>query len=117
MKAKLIVIGGTTKSTQVELRLPTIIGRGRDAAITIPHSLISRQHCEIVEANGKLLVRDLGSLNGTYIGKERITEAVLEPGGLLTVGSVTFRAVYEIEDMAVARPKPSPLSPTRSIAA
>lgn len=98
MKVKLVVVGGTTKSTEVELRLPTIIGRGRDASITIPHALISRQHCEIVEADGKLLVRDLGSLNGTYIGKERIQEAVLEPGALLTVGTVTFRALYEIID-------------------
>ena len=40
------------------------------------------------------MVRDLGSLNGTFIGSERVTEALLPAGGLLTVGTVTFRALY-----------------------
>ena len=95
MKAKLVVVGGTTKTKEVDLQLPTIIGRGRAAPITVPHSLVSRRHCELFEQDGKLAVRDLGSLNGTYVGDERIMEAILEPGGLLTVGTVTFRAVYE----------------------
>jgi len=96
MNAKLIVVGGTTGTAEVNLRLPTIIGRGRSVQVTIPHSLVSRQHCEISEAHGRLVVRDLDSLNGTYVGDERITEAVLEPGALLTVGTVTFRAMYEV---------------------
>ncbi|MCA9124526.1 MAG: FHA domain-containing protein [Planctomycetaceae bacterium] len=96
MKAKLIVVGGTTSTNEVYLKLPAIIGRGRSAQITIPHSLVSRQHCEISEDDGQLVVRDLDSLNGTYVGDERITEAVLSPGSLLTVGTVTFRAVYEV---------------------
>jgi len=41
------------------------------------------------------MVRDMGSLNGTFVGESRITiETALEPGDLLTIGSVTFRAVY-----------------------
>lgn len=96
MNAKLIVVGGTTSTAEVNLRLPAIIGRGRSAQVTIPHSLVSRQHCEILERDGKLVVRDLDSLNGTYVGDERITEAVLGPGALLTVGTVTFRAAYDV---------------------
>jgi pSer/pThr/pTyr-binding forkhead associated (FHA) protein len=96
MNAKLIVVGGTTSTTEVKLRLPAVIGRGRSVQVTIPHSLVSRQHCEISESKGRLLVRDLDSMNGTYVGDERITEAILEPGALLTVGTVTFRAIYEI---------------------
>ena len=96
MKAKLIVVGGTTSTSEVNLRLPTIIGRGRSVQLTIPHSLVSRQHCEISEVEGRLVVRDLDSMNGTYVGDERVTEAVLEPGALLTVGTVTFRAIYEV---------------------
>jgi len=100
MKAKLVVVGGgVTKTTEVELQLPAIIGRGRSAQITIPHSLVSRQHCELIAQDGKLLVRDLESLNGTYVGDQQITESVLEPGALLTVGTVTFRAVYEVESV------------------
>ena len=37
------------------------------------------------------------SLNGTYIGNNKITEQCLPPNELLTVGTVTFRADYKIE--------------------
>ena len=43
---------------------------------------------------GRLRVRDLGSLNGTFVGSKRIEDAEVPPGELLTVGTVTFRAVY-----------------------
>ena len=95
MHAKLIVVGGDIGVAEIPLRLPAIVGRSRDATLTLPHPLVSRQHCEIFEANGRLMVRDLGSRNGTYVANERITEAVLPSGELLTIGAVTFRAVYE----------------------
>jgi pSer/pThr/pTyr-binding forkhead associated (FHA) protein len=94
MEAKLIVVSGTTKAAEITLRLPAVIGRGRDATLMLPHPLISRRHCEVFESNGYLVVRDMGSLNGTYINSKRITEAVLPPGGKLTLGSVTFQAEY-----------------------
>ena len=104
MDAKLVVVGGEIKAGEYHLTLPTIIGRSRSADLTVGNPLVSRQHCEIYEADGQLMVRDLGSLNGTFIGEKRITqEAALEPGDLLTVGAVTFRAVYgnveELEEL------------------
>ena len=97
MKAKLIVVGGDAKPTEIDLTLPSVIGRGRSATVTLPHPLVSRDHCEIYLSEGRLHVRDLGSRNGTYVGIERIEDAALPAGGLLTVGTVTFRAVYEVE--------------------
>lgn len=96
MEAKLVVVGGDAKARQYELELPTIIGRSRSAGLTLGHPLVSRQHCEIFETNGVLMVRDLGSLNGTFVGDERITEQAVpvKPGDLLTVGGVTLRAEY-----------------------
>ncbi len=114
MNAKLVVVGGDAKAAEIKLRLPTIIGRGREASLTLPHPLVSRQHCEIFEADGQLMVRDLGSLNGTYINNQRITEAVLPPGELLTIGTVTFRAVYVIDPNL--RP-PEPAEPQVAAAA
>jgi pSer/pThr/pTyr-binding forkhead associated (FHA) protein len=93
--AKLIIVGGETKTTEVKLKFPCIIGRGKGATLLLRHPLVSRQHCELFEANGQLMVRDLGSLNGTYVNNEKIEEAIVPAGHLLTVGSVTFRAVYE----------------------
>ena len=95
LNAKLVVVGGDVKTAEIKLRLPSTIGRGRGTTIMLPHPLVSRQHCELFESNGQLMVRDTGSLNGTFINNERITEAPLGQGELLTVGTVTFRAVFE----------------------
>ena len=103
MQAKLIVVGGDIGAPEIPLKLPVIIGRSRDATLTLPHPLVSRQHCEIFEANGRLMVRDLGSRNGTFVANEKVSQAVLHAGELLTIGNVTFRAVYDatdIEEMA-----------------
>jgi pSer/pThr/pTyr-binding forkhead associated (FHA) protein len=93
INAKLVVVGGTT-TKEIRLELPATFGRGRETTVTLPHPLVSRRHCEVYESDGRLMVRDLGSTNGTFVGSERITESVLAPGELLTIGTVTFRAVY-----------------------
>jgi len=98
LNAKLVVVAGDTKTTEINLKLPTTIGRGRGTPIVLPHPLVSRQHCELYEADGRIMVRDLGSLNGTFVNNQRITDSALGPGELLTVGTVTFRAVYEAEE-------------------
>lgn len=103
LNAKLVVVGGDAKKAEVHLKLPTIIGRGKEAGLTVPHALVSRRHTEIFEREGQLFVRDLGSLNGTYVNNTRIeTEQPLEPNQLLTLGNITFRAVYEVESHATA---------------
>jgi len=107
LNAKLVVVGGDVKTAEVELALPSTIGRGRGTAIVLPHPLVSRQHCELFELDGQLMVRVLGSLNGTFVNNQRITESPLAPNELLTVGTVTFRAVYEPEGGAVAEKSPT----------
>lgn len=102
LKAKLVVVGGDAKSKEVTLRLPTVIGRGKDVSLTLPHALVSRRHAEVFERDGQLYVRDLGSLNGTYVNNRRISgDQPLPPLTLLTLGNVTFRAVYETESRVV----------------
>ena len=107
LDAKLVVVGGDAKAAEVRLKLPTIIGRGKEASLTVPHALVSRRHTEIFEQDGGLYVRDLGSLNGTFVNNLRIeNDQPLEPNQLLTLGNVTFRAVYEkqTDDNSVAKP-------------
>ena len=96
-QVKLVVVGGAAQATELVIRPPVVLGRGHEASIPLPHPLVSRLHCEIVQHQGRLLVRDLGSLNGTFVGNERISEAELPSGELLTVGSVTFRAEYGVD--------------------
>jgi len=96
MEAKLVIVAPESASGEYKLKLPTTIGRGRDASLKLLHPLVSRLHCEVFESDdGYLNVRDLGSLNGTFVAGEKITEARLRAGELLTVGTVTFQAVYD----------------------
>jgi predicted component of type VI protein secretion system len=96
LNVKLLVVGGEVDSAEFALKLPAVVGRSREVEVNLTHPLVSRRHCELREVGGKLVVRDLGSLNGTFVGSDRVEEAVLRPGELLTVGTVTFRAIYEM---------------------
>lgn len=95
MKARLYLVGGDAKASIFNFSLPIVIGRGRGATLVLPHPLVSRRHCELYEESGKLMVRDLGSLNGTYVGSQRVQDELELPNGeLLTVATVNFRAAY-----------------------
>lgn len=97
MEATLTVTGGKTNKRTVPLKLPTTIGRSKEAGITVAHPMISRQHCELFESSGLLLLRDLGSLNGTLVGGQKVKETVLRPNEEFTVGPLTFRVEYQYD--------------------
>lgn len=65
------------------------IGRGEGNDYRLPDDCISAIHCEInLDGSGKMFVRDLGSINGTYIQGRRIELGVLLGGEKLTLGEV-----------------------------
>ncbi len=66
-------------------RHTTRIGRGTDVDIRIDDAGVSRHHAEIV-LSMPILLRDCGSTNGTWIGKERITEIALDHDTDITIG-------------------------------
>ena len=77
------------------------IGRHDDCLIRIRSSQVSRRHCELFEEENQLILRDLGSSNGTYVnGKRVLGKQALKPGDVLTIGGVTLRV-----DLLGARPK------------
>lgn len=68
------------------------LGRGRENTLQLPHDgQISRQHCEIFSEGGRVYVRDLGSLNGTWVRGERVVERELFGGEDLVVGDTALR--------------------------
>lgn len=67
----------------------TNIGRGTDADIQIADSGASRLHCAVV-LGSDVIVRDLGSTNGTTVDGNRITEAQLRDGSIIKIGNTTF---------------------------
>ena len=96
LKVKLVVVGGATEGDEFQLKLPAILGRARHASIPLPHPLVSRNHCELLERDNCLFVRDLSSTNGTFVGSTRVDqESIVDHGDLLTIGTVTFCAFYD----------------------
>lgn len=67
----------------------TNIGRGADADIQIPDNGASRLHCAIV-LGSQVILRDLGSTNGTTVDGHRITETELRDGSIIKIGNTTL---------------------------
>lgn len=79
----------------------TTIGRVDDNAFSIPDGSMSSHHCELILRTNEVLVRDLNSTNGTFIGGDQVNgEANLKPGQILRLGSIEMR----LEDGAVQPP-------------
>lgn len=95
MKAKLVLISSDADAKEFKLALPTKIGRGQEAKLKLVHPLVSRVHCEIYEQGDRLMVRDMASLNGTFVDDERVADEMALPSGCrLTVGSAQFHVLY-----------------------
>ena len=107
MNYVLQVVKGRSATTTLKLADGvTSIGRHDDCQIRIKSSQVSRRHCELFEAGGKLAIRDLGSSNGTFVNGKKITgQQVLKSGDELTVGTVTLR-VSKLGQGAPAGPEP-----------
>ncbi|MGH9259607.1 MAG: FHA domain-containing protein [Acidimicrobiales bacterium] len=67
-------------------------GRHPESDIFLDDVTVSRHHAEIVRADNQYVVRDAGSLNGTYLNRERVDSAPLSDGDELQIG--TFKLVF-----------------------
>lgn len=65
----------------------TTLGRHPDSEIFLDDVTVSRRHAEIHRTDGDYEVRDLGSLNGTYVNRARVESMALTNGDELQVGS------------------------------
>lgn len=64
----------------------TKIGRNQDSDILLDDITVSRRHAEVLKTSKSLIIRDLGSLNGTYVNQARVDEFVLHHGDELQIG-------------------------------
>ena len=74
-------------------RSVTLVGRGPDCDVILDTSTrISRLHCAVVQVDQVFLLRDLGSLNGIWLGGQRIArEHELSPGDIISIGDLRYR--------------------------
>jgi pSer/pThr/pTyr-binding forkhead associated (FHA) protein len=68
----------------------TLIGRKNDCDIRIPLTEVSRHHTEFRVENDVIMVRDLGSANGTFVNNKRVSACKLSPGDHVIIGPVVF---------------------------
>ncbi len=102
MRAQLVSLdGGSAIDVVKDL---TVVGRKEDCDLRLEHKSVSKMHCVIVKTDGLLLLRDLGSTNGTRVNGQRVRRAALLPNDQLSIANYKFR-VYLGPDL----PDPPPL--------
>ncbi|HEX5510765.1 MAG TPA: FHA domain-containing protein [Actinomycetales bacterium] len=70
----------------------TTVGRHPDSNIFLDDVTVSRKHAEFVREGDGFRVRDVGSLNGTYVNRDRVDDAMLRAGDEVQIGK--YRMTY-----------------------
>ena len=71
---------------------PLLIGRSEEADIQVSDIWASRQHCQLEDEDGKVVLRDLNSRHGTLVNGEPIEDiSALSPGDEIAVGLTKFK--------------------------
>jgi predicted component of type VI protein secretion system len=101
MRAQLIPLDGG-RPIEIAKDL-VVVGRKEDCDLRLDHKSVSKMHCIIVKTDGLLLLRDLGSTNGTRVNGQRIRRAALLPNDQLSIASCKFRVALGPDD-AISAP-------------
>lgn len=114
MTNRLLVNPGTPQAWEIQLKSgQNRLGRGEQNDFKVNHPSVSGSHCEIVVSSAGVLLKDLGSTNGTYVNRAPVHEALLQTGQHLHLGGVEmlFEAVGRAAAPApVAAPVAAPVT-------
>ena len=119
MTNRLLVNPGTPQAWEIPLKSGvTRIGRGDQNDCMVNHPSVSSSHCEIVVSSAGVLLKDLGSTNGTFVNRAPVREAVLQSGQHVQLGSVNMlfeAARVAVEDAPIVSPAAAPARPAGAI--
>jgi len=110
-----LVSASGAQSFDLVAERPLVLGRALASDLPVIDPTISRRHAELSLEDGRVMVRDLGSSNGTFLNGTRVDAGTLAPGDTVTFGKVSFelreRAPTPAELAAAAAGPPDPTAP------
>src|SRR5580700_3419707 len=101
MRAQLIPLDGGSAIDIIKDLI--VVGRKPECDLRLDHKSVSKMHCVIVKTDGLLLVRDLGSTNGTRVNGQRVRRAALLPNDQVSFASIRFKV-----HLGAGDPQPAP---------
>src|SRR5271163_918735 len=115
MKVQLVVVRGKPEGKVIPLAGPKFkIGRGETCHLRPISEQISREHAEFTIEAGAVVVRDLGSRNGTLVNGKALTDACqLKDQDLVQVGPLTFAVSIVDAPVATVETKAKPAAPAQ----
>ena len=96
LKVVVVAESGDERSVPIEM-VPFVIGREPDCDLVLEDARVSRHHAQIeVLDDGRVILRDLGSSNGTFVGEQRIDGGVwFDVPGAFRAGRTTLRVEWD----------------------
>lgn len=97
-----IVVGNGSEAKRVCINgCPIHIGSAPDNDLVLPDKAVSARHCRFEPAESGLVIRDLGSRNGTYVNGVRVVTALLSDGASVRIGRTTLRVAARSESASI----------------
>lgn len=91
---RLVVVAGPGRGTKFKLGMgENTIGRQLGNTVVLPSSQVSKKHCVLVASNGKVIVQDNGSANGTFVNGMMAKTKALQPGDRIGVGEYILELI------------------------
>lgn len=92
-QALLVIKGGPAAGSTVLVDQDvTRVGRATDSDVFLNDITVSRRHVEIQREGERFTVKDVGSLNGTYVNRQRVDAAELSSGDEIQIGK--FKVIF-----------------------
>lgn len=79
-----------------------VIGRGGELDIVLVEDMVSRKHAKLTLSEGKIVIQDLGSTNGTFVNGEKVRKSLLKEGDRVLIGTSILKLISAADSKLAA---------------